>query len=97
MRRCFTYGKRGFRPVLEDLVFPNGINVSKDGRLVYVAGRDLAHRLWVYDRDPATQALTLREEVFLGTGPDNIEVDAQGDLWIGAHPQLMKVDYALEE
>lgn len=88
--KVLYYGMGGFRPVLEDLVFPNGINVSKDGRLVYVAGVT-SRTLWVYDRDPATRALTLREEVFLGTGPDNIEVDAQGDLWIGAHPQLMKV------
>jgi arylesterase / paraoxonase len=42
-----------------------------------------------YDRDPATDVLRKRDEIFIGSGADNIEVDADGNLWIGAHPKLL--------
>ncbi len=56
------YGPGGFRPALEDLVFPNGINVSPDGKSLYVAsttGREVR----VYDRDPASEALQFRQAI----------------------------------
>jgi arylesterase/paraoxonase len=84
------YGNGGFRVALDDLVFPNGINASHDGRHLYVAtvtGRGVR----VYDRDPDREQLTFRREVALGSGADNIEVDAAGNLWIGAHPKLLRV------
>jgi arylesterase/paraoxonase len=31
----------------------------------------------------------LREKIKLNTGVDNIEVDKDGGLWIGAHPKLL--------
>jgi arylesterase/paraoxonase len=34
--------------------------------------------------------LKLETEIALDTGVDNIEIDANGDVWIGAHPQLLK-------
>jgi arylesterase/paraoxonase len=82
------YGPGGFRPALEDMVLPNGINVSADGRTLYVAAVT-ERSVLVYDRDPATETLRLRERVFIDTGPDNIEVAADGTLWIGAHPKLL--------
>src|SRR5262249_21365647 len=84
------YADGKFRPAIEDLVFPNGINVSADGRTLYVAATT-PRRVLVYDRDPATDILKKRSEIFLGSGPDNIEVDAQGNLWIGAHPKLLRL------
>jgi len=84
------YGPGGFRSAIEDLVYPNGINVSPDGRTLYVAAvSDMALR--VYERDPARESLRLREVVPLPGGPDNIEVAADGSLWIGAHPKLLRV------
>jgi arylesterase/paraoxonase len=85
------YGPGGFRPAITDLVFPNGINASPDGKTLYVAsttGRDVR----VYDRDPGSEALGFRRAIPLGSGADNIEVDAAGDLWIGAHPKLLRVE-----
>jgi hypothetical protein len=85
------YGPGGFRPALEDLVFPNGINVSPDGKSLYVAsttGREIR----VYDRDPASEALQFRQAIPVGSGADNIEIDEHGDLWLGAHPKLLRIE-----
>jgi arylesterase/paraoxonase len=79
-----------FRPALENLVFPNGINRSPDGRTLYLA-TTTPRTLQVYDRDVPSERLTLREEIFMGSGLDNIEVDASGALWIGSHPKLLAV------
>lgn len=82
------YGRQGFRPAVENLVFANGINASSDGRTIYVATTTLGEIL-VYDRDPATGALIFRQRVAAGVGLDNIDVDGDGDLWIGTHPTLL--------
>jgi arylesterase/paraoxonase len=94
LRRPWTnvvlWDGRAFREVAGGIQLANGINVSRDGRTVYVASV-IGQELRVYDRDAATGALTLRGEIPLGSGPDNIEVDADGTLWIGAHPKLLTV------
>jgi arylesterase/paraoxonase len=85
------YGPGGFRPAIKDLVLPNGINVSPDGQSLYVASSTgLAVRF--YDRDPATETLVFRQEIPLASGADNIEIDEHGNLWIGAHPKLLRIE-----
>jgi arylesterase/paraoxonase len=85
-----AYGPGGFSTAIPELVFPNGINVSPDGRTVYVAAvTDRTVR--AYDRNPATDILTFRTTIPIATGGDNIEVDDEGTLWIGAHPKLLAV------
>jgi arylesterase/paraoxonase len=94
LRRPWTnvvlWDGRAFREVAGGIQLANGINVSHDGRTVYVASA-IGQHVRVYDRDAASGALALRAEIPLGTGPDNIEVDADGTLWIGAHPKLLTV------
>ena len=46
----------------------------------------------MYDRDPASEALAFRQAIPLGSGPDNIEIDEHGDLWIGSHPKLLRIE-----
>ena len=70
--------------------FANGINASPDGRTVYVAST-LGREVRVYAREPQSGSLELRERISLGTGPDNIEVDEEGALWIGAHPKILQL------
>ncbi|MCP3102575.1 SMP-30/gluconolactonase/LRE family protein [Myxococcus sp. K15C18031901] len=82
------YDGQGFQTVLQGTKLANGINRSADGRTVYLT-ESLAGTLSLYDRDLATGALTHVHTLPLGTGPDNIELDAQGDLWIAAHPKLL--------
>jgi arylesterase / paraoxonase len=84
------YGFGGFRVALDNLVLPNGINVSPDGQRLYLA-LTTNRSMRVYDRDPATERLTVRQEIFLGSGPDNIEIDPDGNAWIGAHPKLLRI------
>jgi arylesterase / paraoxonase len=79
-----------FREAAGGIRLANGINASPDGRTVYVMGT-IGGAVRLYDRDPASGALSFRREIPLGTGGDNIEVDADGTLWIGAHPKLLTV------
>ena len=83
----FFDGKQ-FGEAVAGIGYPNGINLSKDGRTVYLAAT-IEQSLHVYDRDPVTHKLTLRERLELGTGVDNIEIDQDGSLWIGSHPKLL--------
>jgi arylesterase/paraoxonase len=82
------YDGSGFVEAASGIGYANGINVSPDGRLLYVCSITEG-ALHVYDRDPRSGSLEHREEIVLHTGADNIEVDAEGGLWIGAHPQLL--------
>jgi arylesterase / paraoxonase len=85
---------KAMRVAAEGIAFANGINVSEDGRTLYVAST-IGRALLVYDRDPETGVLTNRRDVSLYTAPDNIERAADGHLWIGAHPKLLRlVDHA---
>ncbi|MFP2925469.1 SMP-30/gluconolactonase/LRE family protein [Pyxidicoccus sp. 3LG] len=79
---------QGFREVIRGTAYANGINRSEDGRTVYLA-QVIGRTLTVYERDLASGALTERRTLELGTGPDNIEVDARGHLWIATHPKLL--------
>ncbi len=86
-------GKR-FVEAASDIRYANGIAVSADGAQVFVA-MVTSFAVAVYNRDAATGALTPHAEIDVDTGPDNIEIDAHGDLWIGAHPKLLTfVGYA---
>ncbi len=78
----------GFSIVAADFGYANGINTSPDGETLYLATAT-ERSLHVFNRDSVSGALEHRETVFLGTGLDNIEINGQGDLWIGAHPQLL--------
>lgn len=74
--------------VAQGLKFTAGLALGPDGTRLYV-GEVLGKQLRVYRRNLATGALELDEVVPLGSAPDNIKVDADGVLWIGAHPKLL--------
>jgi arylesterase/paraoxonase len=82
------YDGKNFRKVAERLAYANGINMSTDGKTVYVAAT-VGQKVYVYDRDTSSGDLTPRHTIQLDTGVDNIEIDENGDLWIGAHPKLL--------
>ncbi len=77
-----------FRKVAEGFAYANGVNISRDGKSVYVAAT-VDGEISVFDRDLKNGDLRLIEKIDLKTGVDNIEVDENGNLWIGAHPQML--------
>ena len=68
--------------------YANGVIASRDGERVYLAA-PTDREVYVFDRDRDTNELSLVTTVPIETGGDNIDIDANGDLWIGAHPQLL--------
>ena len=82
------YDGSGLSRVADGFVMANGIALGPDGSDVYVADT-LGRTLKFYSRDTTTGALTPTGSVFVGTGLDNITVDSDGALWIGAHPKIM--------
>ncbi len=82
----FYDGKAG-RIVADGLAYANGVNQSKDGKTLYVA-EFLKRRVAVFDRDPDTGALAHAATMPTRTGPDNIDVAADGALWIGGHTKV---------
>ncbi|MCP4753277.1 MAG: hypothetical protein GY866_20495, partial [Proteobacteria bacterium] len=89
MSNVVYYDGSRFLEAASGFGYANGINVAPGGNTLYLA-TTIQRSLLVFDRDPASGKLGLRETLFLETGLDNIEIDGQGDLWIGAHPQLLK-------
>lgn len=72
----------------DGLKYANGVNGSADGSMIYVA-EATGFNVRFYARDAATGGLTEKDRLFLGTGLDNIDVDAAGNLWVAAHPHLL--------
>jgi len=65
-----------------------GMGLSPDGLTVYVA-ETLGKRISVYTRNPLTGELVFREHIEIDGSPDNINVDADGALWIATHAKLL--------
>jgi arylesterase/paraoxonase len=78
-----------FSVAADRIAYANGINLSPDGRTVYVAS-PTGRAVHVYDRDPDSDRLSFVESIDTASGVDNIEVDRDGNLWIGSHPKLLQ-------
>lgn len=83
------YDGVSFKKVATGIAYANGINQSADHAKIYVASTT-GRKVMIYTRDISSGALSLEEEIKVETGVDNIELDNQGALWIGCHPQLLK-------
>lgn len=83
-------GTKGTR-LAGGIAFANSLAVSPDGKRLYATGT-LDRMLHIYDRDTATGGLTKVDEAFIGTGLDNLDVEPDGRIWIGAHPKLFTFD-----
>lgn len=67
--------------------YPNGVNVSPDGERLYVA-ETLKRRIVVFARDPVTGALQRKSAIATAQAPDNIDVTADGVLYVAGHPKI---------
>jgi arylesterase / paraoxonase len=83
------YDGSNYTEAAAGFAYANGVNVSPDGKKLYLTATT-GQALYVFKRDIPSGSLDLETEIALGTGGDNIEIDANGDIWIGAHPQLLK-------
>ena len=76
-----------FREVSKGIAYANGINYDEQRNLLFVASpRDFLVKVYKTEDDGD---LSFIEDIAVGTGVDNIEFDDKGNLWIGAHPNLM--------
>ncbi len=81
----FYNGK--YRKVAGGIQYANGINISKDRNQLMIAsprGFELKYYDILEDGN-----LEFDKDLDVGTGIDNIELDEHGDLWLGAHPNLL--------
>ena len=76
-----------FTQAAEDISFANGINIDTERNLVFVAS-PRRFLIKVYSKS-TDNTLTFIEDIPCGTGVDNIEFDADGNLFIGCHPNLL--------
>lgn len=79
---------RKYSKAYENLNYANGINISADGKTLYVT-ETTGRRLSVLDRDMTSGQLQLRFVKDLETGLDNITIDTDGNLWIASHLKLL--------
>jgi len=70
------------------LNYANGINRSADFATIYVA-ESTGRTLDIFHRDMTSNMLSPVRSLFLNAGPDNIDVDGDGSLWIAAHPKML--------
>jgi arylesterase / paraoxonase len=75
--------------VSQDMAYANGINISNDGKYLFVAATT-EKTLFVFENTPNGKPLKLKDKWNTGTGLDNIEIDKYGNLIIAAHPQMLK-------
>lgn len=86
------YNGKEINPAADGFVMANGIAMSRDGEDIYVVDT-FARSLRFFKRDKTSGVLRDTGVLFIGTGVDNIDVAADGALWMAAHPKL--IDYAL--
>ncbi|XP_022359033.1 serum paraoxonase/arylesterase 1 [Enhydra lutris kenyoni] len=84
------YSPNEVRVMADGFDLANGINISPDGKYVYISEL-LAHKIHVYEKH-ANWTLTPLKSLDLNTLVDTISVDpVTGDLWVGCHPNGMKI------
>ncbi len=65
-----------------------GISASHDGKTVYIGGTS-SKTLEVYRRDTTNGDLSFLQRFDLAMGVDNIDVAADGTVWVAGHPKVM--------
>jgi len=76
-----------FSLVQRRIRYANGVALSLDHQRLFVAAM-LGRAVQVYHREVGG-GLHFEREIPLGTAPDNLMMDEEGVLWVGAHPKLL--------
>ncbi|XP_074051451.1 serum paraoxonase/arylesterase 1-like isoform X1 [Macrotis lagotis] len=84
------YSPNEVREVAGGFDFANGINISPDGKYLYVAEL-LGHKIHIFEKH-ANGSLTALKALAFDTLVDNLSVDpTTGDVWVGCHPNGMRI------
>ncbi|MBC7530784.1 MAG: SMP-30/gluconolactonase/LRE family protein [Oligoflexus sp.] len=84
--KLWLYDGRSPRVVKDSLLYPNGLALSPDRKILYLAST-LGRSLIVFDYEPTTFSVKWRDQFALRTAPDNLKWAGER-LLIGSHPQL---------
>ncbi|WP_436514491.1 SMP-30/gluconolactonase/LRE family protein [Ekhidna sp. To15] len=76
-----------YQVVADGINYANGINISQDRSQLLVAS-PRAFQLHYYNI-LEDRSLEHDRDLDVGSGIDNIELDENGDLWMGSHPSLL--------
>lgn len=88
--KVYHYDGQRFTQALDRIGGANGINVSADGKALYLSAGSEG-KVYVFDRDATTNALVQRDAVIVPGFADNIEVLASGDLLLGVHSKILQL------
>ena len=80
----------GWKVAADRLRYANGLGLSPDGDTLYVTETS-GEALKTFDRNPENGQLSLKETIELNVSPENINIDENGDLWIGASPKPLSI------
>lgn len=83
----FYYDGNETRKVAKPFHYANGINVSPDNKKLYLA-ETTGNAITTFEIQENGD-LAMLGSFDAGTGVDNIDIDLEGNLWIGAHPKLL--------
>ncbi len=82
------YDGTTFREVADGIAYANGINFDPKRNLIFVASpRGFLVKVYSKKNDGSLEFI---EDIPCGTGVDNIDIDTNGDLWVGGHPNLLR-------
>lgn len=89
LTKCETvyFDGKNYRVVDNNLAYANGINYDKNRNLMFIAS-PRGFLINVYEREQNGD-LKYIESIDCGTGVDNIELDDEGNVWVGCHPNLL--------
>jgi len=82
------YDGESYREVASGISYANGINYDANRNLLFIASpRKFLVKVYTVLPDGSLRFI---EDINCGTGVDNIEFDTEGNLYIGAHPSLLR-------
>ncbi len=82
------FNGENYREVAKDIAYANGINYDTKRNLLFVASpRKFLIKVFSVQSNGDLEFI---EDIDCNTGVDNIEFDTEGNLWVGAHPNLLR-------
>ncbi len=87
--KCETiyFDGENYRVVNNNMAYANGINYDKKRNLIFIAS-PRKFLINIFSR-AENGDLNFVESINCGTGVDNIELDKEGHIWVGCHPNLL--------